>query len=115
MDVKKEKGRDGKTESKDNGERRKLERVQRLGWLQKCGQRRLWQGVWIFSCQVCYIIQNGKAGAATQAVGLAPVFPQLQVTEATVGIQPKPQKRHSRQKRCSQHVSDSRESRKSSV
>lgn len=33
MDVKIEKGRGRQTESKDNGGRRKLEPVQRLGWL----------------------------------------------------------------------------------
>lgn len=37
--------------------------------------------------------QNGRVGVTTQAVGLAPVFPRLQVTEAIVGTQPKPQKR----------------------
>lgn len=89
MEVKKEKERDRKTESEDNRGRRNLEPVQRLGWL---------PGVWAEEAiageggterllpSVLHNSQNGRAGAATQAVHLAPVFPQLQVTEATVGI-----------------------------
>lgn len=89
MDVKKEKGRDRKTESKDNRGRRNLEPAQRLGWL---------PGVWAEEAvageggmerllpSVLHNPQIGRAGVAAQAVDLAPVFPQLQVTEATVGI-----------------------------
>lgn len=84
-----------------------------MGTLEQCSGRAGLPGVWgeeavameapveLFLAKVLRNPQNGRAGVATQAVGSAPVFPRLQVTEATTGIQPEPQKS------CSQHPSGS--------
>lgn len=48
--------------------------------------------VWNFPANALHNPQDGRAGVATQAVGSAPVFPRLQVTKATMGIQPELQR-----------------------
>ena len=48
--------------------------------------------MWNFPANILHNPQDGRAGVATQAVGSAPMFPRLQVTEATMGIQPELQR-----------------------